>query len=96
MTTPTIVLRRRPTATGARPSTTPSRGTLSADSAAISGARRRWVVRRPDGRVVGALVPRGRSYLAYPAVDLFPDASAEEVTVLRLLGACLAEPLESP
>jgi hypothetical protein len=55
------------------------------------GAAARWLVRRPDGRAVGALVSR---VLPVAAVDVLPGASADEAAVLRLLSACLAEPFE--
>lgn len=50
-----------------------------------------WVVRRPDGTIVGALLRSGREGMH--AVDIARDADAGEATVLRLIGAMLAVPL---
>lgn len=61
------------------------------DAREPGGGRRRWLVRRPDGHAVGALVFR---LGALAALDVHAEASAEEAAVLRLLSACLAEPIE--
>jgi hypothetical protein len=54
---------------------------------------RRWVVRRPDGTLVGvihhAAIPR-------TAIDIGAAADAEEAELLRAIGAGLAEPLSHP
>jgi hypothetical protein len=50
----------------------------------------RWVVRRGDGTVVGALVG---SVVPVAAVDIDGAADPEEAAILRLIGACLVPPL---
>jgi hypothetical protein len=50
----------------------------------------RWVVRRGDGTVVGALVGSVRPVAA---VDIDGAADPEEAAILRLIGACLVPPL---
>jgi hypothetical protein len=89
-----LVLERLP-----GPGLAPERYTIASDPdgpdptvrTARRGTAARWLVRRPDGRAVGALVSR---LLPVAAVDVLPGASADEAAVLRLLSACLAEPIE--
>lgn len=63
--------------------------TLQRSSGPIVIPMTRWIVRRADGAVVGALV---RSALSGAAVDIGSDAAHEEATILRLIGACLVPP----